>query len=110
MDRKDEKLTLWSFRMPRLRFVLALGFVLTLALGAGLEHWLMLTGMPPNARPEFRVMAQAWNIIYNNYVDRDSIDPTLMAHHAVEAMIDSIGDSNHSAFLDRHMVKKAGTA
>jgi carboxyl-terminal processing protease len=110
MSGENHKLTLLSFRMPRQRFLIALSLAMALAAGAALERWLLLTGMPSNARSDFRLVAQAWNIIYRYYVDRDAIDPSVMAHKSIEAMTDSLEDTGHSTFLNKHMLKRADTA
>ena len=55
-------------------------------------------------------MAQAWNLIDHYYVDRSSVRHAAMTHAAISAMLDSLGDTNHSAFLSRSQAKRAGSA
>ena len=106
----EEKLSLLSLRWPRRGFLLALGLVLALGAGVMLDRRLLLNGIPPDAGDDFRLMAQAWNLIDHFYVDHSSVRHTAMTHAAISAMLDSLGDTNHSAFLSRSQAKKAGSA
>ncbi|MGP8198938.1 MAG: S41 family peptidase [Limisphaerales bacterium] len=106
----QDKLTLLSLRWPRRGFSLALVVVLAMGLGAALDRSLLFNGIPLDARDDFRLMAQAWNLIDNYYVDRPAIRHTAMTHAAISAMLDSLGDTNHSAFLNPTQSKRAGTA
>jgi carboxyl-terminal processing protease len=105
-----EKLSLLSMRWPRRGFRLALALVLALGAGAMLDRHLLLNGIPPDAGDDFRLMAQAWNLIDRYYVDRHAIQHTNMTHAAISAMLESLGDTNHSSFLNPAQVKKAGSA
>jgi carboxyl-terminal processing protease len=105
-----EKLSLLSLRWPRRGFRLALALVLALGAGAMLDRHLLLNGIPPDAGDDFRLMAQAWNLIDRYYVDRHAIQHTNMTHAAISAMLESLGDTNHSSFLNPAQVKKAGSA
>jgi carboxyl-terminal processing protease len=107
---ESEKLTLLSMKMPRRRFLVAFMLAVTLAAGAILERWLIYASMPSSARSDFKVIAQAWNVIYRNYVDRGAIDSSVLAHRAIEAMTDALGDTNHSTFLSKQMLNRADTA
>jgi len=85
------------------------------ALGAGvlLERQVLADGTPSasvsaEARPDFRLMAQAWNLIEKYYVDRGAIQPQRMTHAAISGMVDSLGDTGHSVFLTPQMVREAG--
>src|SRR5271157_4029857 len=106
----EEKLSLLSLRWPRRGFLLALGLVLALGAGVMLDRRLLLNGIPSDARDDFRLMAQAWNLIDHYYVDRSSVRHSAMTYAAISAMTDSLGDTNHSAFLSRSQAKRAGSA
>jgi carboxyl-terminal processing protease len=106
----EEKLSLLSLRWPRRGFLLALSLVLALGAGVMLDRSLLLNGIPPDAEDDFRLMAQAWNLIDHFYVDHSSVRHAAMTHAAISAMLDSLGDTNHSAFLSRSQAKKAGSA
>lgn len=58
------------------------------------------------AKPDFAIIAQAWNLIEDNYVDRAAIKPERMTHAAIRGMVDSLGDTGHSVFLTPRMVRE----
>jgi carboxyl-terminal processing protease len=62
--------------------------------------------IPANARPDFRLMAEAWNTIERVYVDRAAVKPEQMTYGAISGMVDSLGDTAHSRFLTPEMVKQ----
>jgi carboxyl-terminal processing protease len=106
---QTEKLSLFSLRIRR-GFVIAFGLVLTLTLGALLERWCLMAGIPPDAVDQFRLMAEAWNIIDRNYVDRAAVRSRAMTYAAINGMTESLGDTGHSVFLTRPQARKAGSA
>jgi carboxyl-terminal processing protease len=84
---------------------------ITLALGLGLIAGIVLDqvavgGMQwfDNASG-FRLISDAWKIIENIYVDRAAVKPRSMTYGAISGMVDSLGDTGHSRFLDPGMVK-----
>jgi carboxyl-terminal processing protease len=106
----EHKLTLWSFRVPRRGYIWALILALTLAAGALMDRWLLLGGIPKDARANFRLMAEAWNIIDRVYVDRGALQSSNLAYGAISGMTEALGDTGHSVFLSKSMLKKAGSA
>ncbi len=58
-----------------------------------------------NAAADFRLISEAWNVIQNAYVDRKAVQPQAMTYGAIEGMVDALGDTGHSRFLDPGMVK-----
>jgi carboxyl-terminal processing protease len=105
----DQKLTLMSIRIRR-RFAVALAMTLALSVGAALERWVLLSGVPPNATDEFQLMSQAWRAIDRFYVDRSAIRPAAMAYAAINAMTESLGDTGHSVFLTPQQARRADSA
>jgi carboxyl-terminal processing protease len=83
---------------------------LCLTAGMILDRSLFFNGIPPDARDNFQLMAQTWNLIDRYYVDRSAVRPEAMTRAAIIGMLDSLGDSNHSAFLSYSEVKRAGSA
>jgi carboxyl-terminal processing protease len=106
----SEKLSLLSLRLPRRRFLWALAFVLAFTAGAAVDRCLLLNGIPYGSSDEFRLMAQAWNLIDRFYVDRAAVHHTAMAYGAITGMTDSLGDTGHSTFLSRSQARRAGSA
>jgi carboxyl-terminal processing protease len=105
-----EKLSWLSFRWPRRGFLLTLGLVLAVGAGALLDRGLLLNGIPSDSEANFRLMVQAWNLIDHYYVDRAAVRHTAMTYAAISAMTDSLGDTNHTAFLSKAQAKRAGSA
>jgi carboxyl-terminal processing protease len=96
-----------------LGIVIVLLLVLATGVGGGvlLDRHLLLAFDPPanipaGADADFQLMAEAWNTIEQHYVDQPAIKPQLMTYGAISGMVDSLGDTGHSRFLDPQMVKQ----
>jgi len=61
--------------------------------------------VPRAAVPEFRLMAEAWNAINQQYVDRSAIQPKTLAYGAISGMVEALGDTGHSVFMPPELVK-----
>jgi carboxyl-terminal processing protease len=109
MPDPTSKLTLFSWRVRR-GYVVALLFVASLSGGAALERWVLMSGVSARSAGEFRLLAQAWNMIDNYYVDRPAIRHAAMAAGAISGMIESLGDAGHSVYLTAPEARKAGAA
>jgi carboxyl-terminal processing protease len=48
---------------------------------------------------EFEVFWQVWNIIQNNFVDREALEPTNLTYGAINGLITALGDEGHTRFL-----------
>jgi carboxyl-terminal processing protease len=95
--------------MPRrLRpgFQLALFFVFGLGLGVLFDRWALMAFVPSDAVADFHLIAQAWNIIERYYVDRGAISQADLTYGAISGMVDALGDTGHSVFLNPSMVKE----
>lgn len=53
---------------------------------------------PNTATGDQRLIIQAWNDIDQNFVVTSAIDHKKMAYSAIQAMVDSLGDTGHSRF------------
>jgi len=62
--------------------------------------------IPADAKPDFQLIAEAWNTIVRVYVDRAAVKPKQMTYGAISGMVDSLGDTAHSRFLTPEMVKQ----
>jgi carboxyl-terminal processing protease len=79
--------------------------------GALLDRHVLLTlappsGIPSDAQPEFQLIAEAWNLIEQVYVDRSVVTPQNLGYGAITGMTDALGDTGHSRFLTPQMVKE----
>jgi carboxyl-terminal processing protease len=48
---------------------------------------------------EFAVFWEAWNLVLENFVDREKINYSAMTYGAIQGMLDSLGDQNHTVFF-----------
>lgn len=62
-------------------------------------------GIPSEALAQFQLMAEAWNLIQEKYVDQPAVQPQEMAYGAIDGMVSSLGDTGHSRFLSPEMVQ-----
>ncbi|MEJ2632098.1 MAG: S41 family peptidase [Acidihalobacter sp.] len=90
-----------------LLFGMALGIVADRTYLAGIIPGAMV---PTAAIGDFKLMAQAWNLIDAHYVDRPAIKPQRMTYAAISGMVDSLGDTGHSTFLTPREVRMANAA
>lgn len=49
---------------------------------------------------EFAVLEQTWDLIQNEYVALDEVEQEAIFYGAAAGMVDALGDSGHSTFLD----------
>jgi carboxyl-terminal processing protease len=106
---QNQPLRLLSWRVRR-GYMVALLIVASLSAGAALERWVLMSGIPPGSVGDFRLMAQAWNIIDKYYVDRPAVRHSAMAAGAISGMTESLGDAGHSVYLTAPEARKAGAA
>jgi len=59
----------------------------------------------PGQRPDLTLINQAWEAIYQNYVDPDKLEPATLSQGAVKGIIDAIDDP-YSAYLDPETYKQ----
>jgi carboxyl-terminal processing protease len=94
---------------------LVLSSLVVLALGVGivggvvLDRQVLMAFVPPSnvpagAEDSFRLMAEGWNLIQEVYVDRPAIQTRSLAYGALGGMVDALGDTGHSRFLNPEMV------
>lgn len=58
-----------------------------------------------DAQLDLKLIAQADGLIEEHYVDRSAVKPQHLTYAAISGMVDSLGDTGHSAFLTREMVR-----
>jgi carboxyl-terminal processing protease len=47
----------------------------------------------------FEVFWEAWDLVVENFVDRDRIDYAAMTYGAIRGMLETLGDENHTGFF-----------
>jgi carboxyl-terminal processing protease len=48
---------------------------------------------------EFAVFWEVWDLVQEHFVDQDRIDSQAMTYGAIQGMLDSLGDENHTVFF-----------
>lgn len=78
--------------------VITLAFVVILALsfGAGCA---LGARTSPNPDLGLEVVEQAWNLIFQDYVDKDSLDAALLTEGAIKGMVEAVDDP-YTSYLD----------
>jgi carboxyl-terminal processing protease len=96
-----------------LAIVLSVALFLAMGLAGGvmLDRQVLVKFVPPDNVPadataNFRLMAEAWNTIYQSYVDRPAVEGQALTYGAVGGMVDALGDTGHSRFLSPEMVRE----
>jgi carboxyl-terminal processing protease len=92
-------------RRLRPGFQLALFFVFGLGVGVLFDRWALMAFVPSDAVADFRLIAQAWNTIERYYVARGDVTSEALTYGAINGMVDALGDTGHSVFLNPGMVK-----
>ncbi len=64
-----------------------------------------LKNIPSEAQPDFKLMAEAWNVISREYVEKKAVQPQKLTYGAIGGMVNALGDTGHSTFLSPEMVK-----
>jgi carboxyl-terminal processing protease len=96
-------------RRLRPGFQLALIFVFGLGVGVLFDRWALMAFVPSDAVADFRLIAQAWNTIERYYVARGDVTQEALTYGAISGMVDALGDTGHSVFLNPSMVKELHT-
>ena len=50
--------------------------------------------------PEYAILEQTWDLIQNDYVALDDVEQADLFYGAASGMVDALGDTGHSTFLD----------
>jgi len=59
---------------------------------------------------EFDVFWEAWDLVVEYFVDRDQVDYTAMTYGAIQGMLNSLGDENHTVFFSPEVAKQQASA
>ena len=75
---------------------LVLVAVMIFGAGVGVERAGLLGG--PADAPEFGLIREAWDLLHREYVRAAYLDSTELAHAAIGAMTEAVGDTGHTWF------------
>ena len=71
---------------------------LVLSMASGCSSITILTG-PDNAGQDLGTVSEAWDIIFEDYVERDSLDAEALRQGAIKGMVEALDDP-YTAYLD----------
>jgi len=83
-----------AMKIMVIALLLVVGFVLSFGAGCALG-----SRTPPSSSQGLDIVAEAWNIIFQDYVDTDRLDPNLLSQGAIEGMVEALDDP-YTAYLD----------
>ena len=63
-----------------------------------------------DAEIELTVFWEAWHLIENRFVDRDSLDPARLSYVAIQALVEELGDTGHTRFLTPEQASQHATS
>ena len=85
--------------MSRTVRFLVIGLILIAILALSFGTGYNLGRTPSGPSDGLEVVKQAWNIIFDDYVDRDQLDSNALSQGAIEGMIEALDDP-YSSYLD----------
>lgn len=96
--------TLVSFTRRQLSLVATLVF-LAFTFGLGLGGFIgssntAVAESTLTANPEFVTLENTWELIHEQWPDPSTLNDSTLIYGAAQGMVDAIGDTGHSAFLD----------
>jgi carboxyl-terminal processing protease len=65
------------------------------------------TPTPPTGEDAFALIRQSWDLLHERYVGRADLDDQALAHAAIDAMTEAVGDTDHTVFLTPQQVADA---
>ena len=77
--------------------IIGVVFIAAIALSFGIGY--NIGRNPLGSGSSFDVVKQAWNVIFNDYVDRDQLDAGTLEQGAIEGMVKALDDP-YSSYLD----------
>jgi len=91
----------YRFQQAFRRFLVIAAFVVVAFWAGWFSHQVFANSFHPGSQSQanLNLFEQAWNTVDQNYVDRKSVDYKKMTYAAIDAMVKSLGDTNHSRFL-----------
>lgn len=77
-------------------FLTSLGGAFTVGMATGVGARPALASDEPS---QFSVFWEVWDLVNEHFVDQDKIDPTRMTYGAIQGMLATLGDENHTIFF-----------
>ena len=109
-DKNDDNSSSRTAGCLRPPYLLALCLAVGMGAGVMFDRWMFRAFVPSSAATDFQLMSEAWNTIARHYVDRAAVQPKTITYGAISGMVDALGDTGHSVFLNPEMVKRVRVA
>ncbi|MCK4697431.1 MAG: PDZ domain-containing protein, partial [Dehalococcoidia bacterium] len=77
--------------------------LIILSFGAGFAYSQLLTGAAPELPAEFNALGEAWELLSEDYVNKDALDPEELSRGAIEGMLEALGDP-YTSYLESYQV------
>jgi carboxyl-terminal processing protease len=71
---------------------------------------LTTTTEPADVTQTFSLFWEAWNVVTHNYVNKSAVDVQKMTYGAIQGMVNSLGDTGHSRFLNPNAFRQEQNA
>src|SRR5262245_13322674 len=62
---------------------------------------------PPTGDDAFKLIRQAWDLLHEQYVGRADLNDQDLAHAAIDAITQAVGDTDHTVFMTPEQVKES---
>jgi len=88
---------------PKHRILLAFVLLLTFGGGFGAGQIVRIGAFASSsleATPAYQAFLETWDIVHRDYVLADEIDDDALIYGATQGMVDALGDTGHSSFMD----------
>ena len=83
-------------KVLKIMVIVLLVVSLALSFGAGCA---LGTRTPPSSSQSLDIVEEAWNIIFQDYVDKDRLDASALSEGAIKGMVEALDDP-YTAYLD----------
>lgn len=93
-----------KLKSPLKKAIVLCAFMLSFLLG-NITGWFVHPVWAADEPPEFSIFWEAWDIVLNHFVEQDKIDFRRMTYGAIQGMLDTLGDQNHTVFFDPETAK-----
>jgi len=94
-------------QLKHLAMILTLLGTMSLMFLAGTFTGFVARPVLADDRPaQFEVFWEVWGLVEQHFVDREQIDPAAMTYGAIQGMLASLGDENHTVFFSPDEAKQ----
>lgn len=77
--------------------------LIVLSFGAGFGYSQLLTSASPELPAEFNTLGEVWELLSDDYVNKDALDPEELSRGAIEGMLEALGDP-YTSYLESYQV------